>query len=47
MKQKKLLSVLLAGAMVVSRSSIFYRMERTAGGISGEPRGGKIDLLQL
>ena len=62
MKQKKLLSVLLAGAMVVSggsisglegiipevvASSIFYRMERTAGGISGEPRGGKIDLLQL
>ncbi len=47
MKQKKLLFVLLAGAMVVSggsisglrdytgssRSSIFYRMERTAGGI--------------
>lgn len=47
MKQKKLLSVLLAGAMVVSGGSIFYRMERTAGGISGEPRGGKIDLLQL
>ena len=60
MKQKKLLSVLLAGAMVVSggsisggdytgssRSSIFYRMERTAGGISGESRSGEIDLLQL
>ena len=62
MKQKKLLSVLLAGAMVVSggsisglegiipevvAGSIFYRMERTAGGISGESRSGEIDLLQL
>ena len=48
MRQKKLLSVLLAGAMVVSggsisslegiipevgSGSIFYRMERAAGGI--------------
>ena len=60
MKQKKLLSVLLAGAMVVSGGSISglegiipevvaaaSSTERTAGGISGEPRGGKIDLLQL
>ena len=27
--------------------SIFYRMERAAGGIPGEPRGGKSDFLQL
>lgn len=62
MRQKKLLSVLLAGAMVVSggsisglegdytgscSGSIFYRMERAAGGIPGEPRGGKSDFLQL
>lgn len=47
MRQKKLLSVLLAGAMVVSGGSIFYRMERAAGGIPGEPRGGKSDFLQL
>ena len=49
MKQKKLLSDFRSGGDYTgsSRSSIFYRMERTAGGISGEPRGGKIDLLQL